>query len=255
MNKEEDYEYLLHALQIPEEPGLINLDEQDILQLKSGEAVFLYESPLAASAEEAETMARRAAKKMKPASGRVAVVSVFMIIADDECSPELIGQIAHQLTRALSEDTVQIFGAQFSNEKGIRFVLATAVGKHGSKPCCIDYSLEVPTLDKSENSDGEVIELRETVSSPGLSDAELIDAAAEMVFKTGYITVAILQRRFKLAYRHALALLEWMEKAELISPLGSKKPEHLLISSAQWKAVRECMTPHDLSIMEERYGN
>ena len=66
MSKEKDYEYLLHALRILEEPpSLIYLDEADILQLKCGEAVFLYESPLAASAEEAVAMAKRAVKKMR----------------------------------------------------------------------------------------------------------------------------------------------------------------------------------------------
>ena len=45
MSKEKDYKYLLHTLGISEEPGFINVDESDILQLKCGETVFLYESP------------------------------------------------------------------------------------------------------------------------------------------------------------------------------------------------------------------
>ena len=107
--------------------------------------------------------------------------------------------------------------------------------------------------DQSENSAEGEIEIREEVSSPRLSDAELIDAAAEVALETGHITATMLQRRFNLAYSRALALLEWMEKFELISPLDSEKPRCLLISPAQWKAVREHMTPDNLSIMEELY--
>lgn len=66
----------------------------------------------------------------------------------------IIEQLAKPLTEeAFSEDTAVIFGTQFFDEKGIRFVMATAEGKHGSKPFCMDYSLETPALDKLENSD------------------------------------------------------------------------------------------------------
>ena len=253
MSKEKDYEYLLHTLEILEEPGFINVDESDILQLKYGETVFLYESPPAASAEEAVAMVKRAAKKMRPAPGRVVLLTVLMIIADYECDLELIEQITNPLTEAFSEDTGIIFGVQFSDEKGIRFVMATAEGKHGSKPFCMDDSLEAPALDQSENSAEGEIEIREEVSSPRLSDASTADAAAEVALETGHITVAMVQRRFKLGYSHACALLEWMEKFELISPLDSEKPRRLLMSPAQWKAVREHMTPDNLSIMEELY--
>lgn len=132
MCKEKEYEYLLHAFRI-QEIGFINLDEWDILQLKCGETVFLYESPLASSAEEAAAMAKRAAKKMRPASGHVVLLTAFMIIADYECNLDLIEQIINLLTEAFSEDTDVIFGTQFSNEKGIRFVMAAAGEKRGSK--------------------------------------------------------------------------------------------------------------------------
>ena len=158
MSKEKDYEYLLHTLGISKEPGFINVDESDILQLKCGETVFLYESPPAASAEEAVAMVKRAAKKMRPAPGRVVLLTVLMIIADYECDLELIEQITNPLTEAFSEDTGVIFGAQFSDEKGIRFVIATAEGKRGSKPFCMDDSLETPALDNTE--------MRETLSPP-----------------------------------------------------------------------------------------
>ena len=176
-----------------------------------------------------------------------------MIIADYECDLNLLEQITNPLIEAFSEDTDVIFGMRFSNETGIRFVMATAEGKHGSKLFCMDDSLETPALDKSENSDGGEIKMLEEVSSPGLSDAELVDAATEVALETGHITVAMVQRQFKLGYSHACALLEWMEKFELISPLDSEKPRRLLMSPAQWKAVREHMTPDNLSIMEELY--
>lgn len=137
MYKEKEYEYLLHAFRIPEEPaGFINLDEGDILQLNCGETVFLYESPLASSAEEAIAMAKRAAKKMRPAPDRAVLLTVLTIIAGYNLyNLDLIEQLANPLTEeAFSEDTDVIFSTQFSDEKGIRFVMATAEGKHGSSP-------------------------------------------------------------------------------------------------------------------------
>ena len=138
MSKEKNYEYLLHALGILEEPGFINVDESDILQLKCGEAVFLYESLLAASAEEAIAMVKRAVKKMRPAPNRVLLLTVLLIIAgDDLYHLDLIEQLVNPLTEeAFSEDTGVIFGVEFSSDKGIRFVIATAEGKKGSKPFC-----------------------------------------------------------------------------------------------------------------------
>lgn len=136
MSKEKDYEYLLHALRILEQSGPIYVDESDILQLKCGEAVFLYESPIAASAEEAIALAKKAVKKMRPAPDRVLLLTVLTIIAGyDLYNLDLIEQLANPLTEeAFSEDTAVIFGTQFFDEKGIRFVMATAEGKHGSSP-------------------------------------------------------------------------------------------------------------------------
>ena len=173
---------------------------------------------LAASAEEAVAMVKRAVKKMQPAPGRVVLLTVLIIIADYECDLELIEQITNPLTEAFSEDTCIIFGVQFSDEKGIRFVMATAEGKHGSKPFCDDDSLEAPALDQSENSDGGEIEIRETVSSPGLSDAELIDAAAEVALEKGHITGAMLQQRLKLSYSRTVRLIDKMEMLGIVAP-------------------------------------
>lgn len=160
MCKEKDYEYLLHAFRIREEIGFINLDEWDILQLKCGEAVFLYESPLAASAEEAETMMRQAAKKMAPKTGRVVLLSMVQIIASYDMKLDAIEAAIHQLPEPFREK--MIFGTRFCDahkQKGIRFVMAAAEGKHGSNPFCMDCSLETPALGKSEDSDGGAIEM------------------------------------------------------------------------------------------------
>lgn len=240
MSKEEDYEYLLHALRILEQSGPIFVDESDILQLKCGKAVFLYESPLAASAEEAIAMVKRAVKKMRPAPGRVVLLAVLTIIAgDDLYDLDLIEQLIDPLTQeAFLEDTEVIFGAQFSDEKGIRFVMATAEGKHGSKPFCMDDSLETPALDRSENSDGGEIKMREEVSSPGLSDAELIDTAAEMALETGYITVAMLQRRFKLNYSRTMRLIDKMEMLGIVSAPNGPVPRQLRMPRTKWEEIR-----------------
>lgn len=116
MSKEKDYEYLLHTLGIPEEPAFINVDESDILQLKCGEAVFLYESPLVFSAEDGIAVVKRAVKTMRPAPDHVVLLTVLMIIADYECDLDLIGQITDPLTEAFSEDTVK-FSVQNSPMK------------------------------------------------------------------------------------------------------------------------------------------
>lgn len=240
MSKEKDYEYLLHALRILEQSGPIYVDESDILQLKCGEAVFLYESPLAASAEEAIAMVKRVMKKMRPAPNRVLLLTVLTIIAgDDLYNLDLIEQLASPLTEeAFSEDTDVIFGTQFSDEKGIRFVMATAEGKRGSKPFCVNDSQVAPGLDQSETSNGGEIEMREAVSPSRLSNANLFDAAVEMVLATEHITVAMLQRRLNLSYSYTVRLIDKMEMLGIVSAPNGPMPRQLRMPRTKWEEIR-----------------
>lgn len=121
---EADYEFLKHKL--CDYPGLIGLDEADLDVLRGGDTAFLWESPLALSAEEAIGMAHNAAWKMAPEPGRVIFAAVLYVIADlnsDLSTIEIIGSIIHQI---IPEDGILIFGAAFCDKKGIRFLLSTA---------------------------------------------------------------------------------------------------------------------------------
>lgn len=134
MNQEEDYEYLKQAMQM-EEVGSINLDEWDLLQLKVGEAVFLWESPLAASVDETAAMAGQAAKEMAPAPGCVILTAILLICADSETGLETIDKISNAVQAYVSEKGTFISGVKFCDgQKGDRFVFATAEGKLNNRP-------------------------------------------------------------------------------------------------------------------------
>lgn len=120
---EADYEFLKHKL--CDYPGFIGLDEADLDVLRSGDTAFLWESPLALSAEEAVGMAHNAAWEMAPEPGRVILAAVLYVIADlksDLSTIEMIGNIIHQI---ITEDRILIFGVAFCDKEGIRFLLST----------------------------------------------------------------------------------------------------------------------------------
>ena len=134
MNQEEDYECLKQAMQV-KNVGSINLDEWDLLQLKAGEAVFLWESPLAASVDEAAAMAGQAAKEMTPAPGCVILTAILLICADSETGLETIDKISKAVQACVSEKGTFISGVKFCDgQKGDRFIFATAEGKLNTKP-------------------------------------------------------------------------------------------------------------------------
>ena len=128
---EENYEYLLHALELVEEDGFIALDMADIdACLKAGEAVFLWESALAANAEEAVAMAKIAAEKMVPAPGHVILGYILHIIGGCCLRFDIVDQIAEQILVLADVDyIINSSICEEQKEKGIRFILATSEGR------------------------------------------------------------------------------------------------------------------------------
>lgn len=134
MNDEKDYMRMLHIMGVMDEgAGFINLDAADVDTLKAGDTVFLWESAIAATEEEAAAMVKKALEEMAPAPGNVILTSILYITVDFDRGLDTVEEISSQITESFSEDVRVIFGARFSNElKGIRFVLATAEGRTDS---------------------------------------------------------------------------------------------------------------------------
>lgn len=131
-----EYEILKQRL-VPSEDdfGGIRIDEADLEVLSQGEAVFLWESPLATSIEETEAMARQASSDMVPEPDREILTGILMFVSSVDFDLEEIERICEQIV-CLSEDMQLIFGvtADPDLEQGcIRFRLATSEGTVSQK--------------------------------------------------------------------------------------------------------------------------
>lgn len=110
--------------------GQARLDEDDLAVLRNGEAVFLWESPLAATAEEAEALARRAALEMAPAPGRAVLGVVMLLIADSETGIKTVDAVVGAIQRKLSKGADFVLGLAFDcGQAGVRFLLAASEGR------------------------------------------------------------------------------------------------------------------------------
>ncbi len=109
--------------------GFLNIDEDDLTILREGESVFLWESPLAKSAEEAADMARQAATDMVPAPGRAILASILYVMTDGEGDLASVEGICDPIRQMLPKAGTSVFGVGFYiGQKGIRFLLATSEG-------------------------------------------------------------------------------------------------------------------------------
>lgn len=129
----QNYELLKRKLCM-NKAGFLNLDEDDLKTLWEGEDAFLWESSLAASAEEAAEMARQAAADMTPAPGRMTLNTVLYVMIDSEEALDAVEAIAGAVQPVLSQAGTMILGAGPNSEKGIRFLLAASEGKKEEKP-------------------------------------------------------------------------------------------------------------------------
>lgn len=259
INMEKDYNYLLHALRI-ETPGFITLDTADIDTLRAGEAVFLWESTLAATTEEAAVMAKSTAEKMAPEPGRVILVSVVKIIVNCDCGWDEVERIAEAMNEVFSEAGTgdMVFGAQFCDEqKGIRFVLATSEGRadtneHKSISPALDSEPKerkniapAPGSEPEERKNSSPAPASEPVEDDSIDGLILaamendpLPIAVEIILETGQASVSMLQRRLKLGYSRAARLIDQMEQMGYVGPFEGSKPRQVLITRAKWQEIQ-----------------
>lgn len=130
LNMKTEYEYLKQILLPVNGDGVIWLTEEDLSSLSKGTSVFLWESPLAESAEEAAEMARWVAQKPASSPGGVILSAILSVFTDTKPELDTIEQIANPLERVYSEETEIILSVNLCpGQKGIRFVLAVSEEK------------------------------------------------------------------------------------------------------------------------------
>ena len=132
LNWETDFEFLKQKVCKPDElqQGFPNYNEADLESLRSGEAAFIWKSPLAISAEEAVDMARQAALEMAPEPGQVirAAALFLSVNPDGGHNLKVAETIVQPIQQLVGETTSYFFAPEFCH-KGTHFILATAEGK------------------------------------------------------------------------------------------------------------------------------
>lgn len=114
---------------------MVNLDEKDFEILGSGEASFIWKSPLAISAKNAVSMARWAVLKMPPAPGRMILTGVIFFMADTEACLEEMEVIVNALRPISCEDGNVLCSVDFCPEKEIRVWIAISEGRMDKEEC------------------------------------------------------------------------------------------------------------------------
>ena len=113
--------------------GTIRVSEQDLEILRGGEAAFLWESPITASAEEAVDMARQAAAEMAPGPGRVILALVLYVMMGLEVGLDAFEEIVGPIQQIISKDGAILLGTGACDEGGIRFLLAVCEGREETR--------------------------------------------------------------------------------------------------------------------------
>lgn len=127
--RETEYAGLEQALCFdPPTSYLVSLDAEDLSVLRGGEAAFCWESPRAASREEAEALARRAVREMAPEPGQKLLAAVLHLIADAEWSLDEMADIAALIHDGLGQEDISFCYALNCGGEGTRFALYTAEG-------------------------------------------------------------------------------------------------------------------------------
>ena len=68
-----------------------------------------------------------------------------------------------------------------------------------------------------------------------VSDAELFNAAVEVVLENGSAGVSVIQRALGIGYPAAARLIDKLEKEGIIGPFVGSKPRQILITEEEWK--------------------
>lgn len=195
--------------------------EEDLAVLRSGEAAFFWESPPAASPEEAVSMAQQAAAEMAPEPGREILTFFLHVTGDEGWDLEATEAVANLIQKSFDPENKGIdfgFSCVYGDE-GAHFVLITAEGKKETrKMVCGPKPIR---------------------SAEEMGEEELIDIAMKMAFETGYITTDMIQRRLKWGFVRARRLIDRMEERGLIGVSNSKYRKRPLMTPEQWKAAKE----------------
>lgn len=65
-----------------------------------------------------------------------------------------------------------------------------------------------------------------------------LDEAIELALNIGYITITLIQRRFKIGYERAAKIISQMEERKVISPYKEDKARNVLISKETWQRLK-----------------
>jgi S-DNA-T family DNA segregation ATPase FtsK/SpoIIIE len=71
-----------------------------------------------------------------------------------------------------------------------------------------------------------------------LDGDEMLPQAVDVILETGQASVSMLQRRLKLGYARAARIVDEMEEKGIVGPFQGSKPRSILITKAQWDAMR-----------------
>ena len=71
-----------------------------------------------------------------------------------------------------------------------------------------------------------------------LDGDEMLPQAVDVILETGQASVSMLQRRLKLGYARAARIVDEMEEKGIVGPFQGSKPRAILITKAQWDAMR-----------------
>ena len=71
-----------------------------------------------------------------------------------------------------------------------------------------------------------------------LDGDEMLPQAVDVILETGQASVSMLQRRLKLGYARAARIVDEMEEKGIVGPFQGSKPRSILITKAQWEAMR-----------------
>lgn len=117
---------------------------------------------------------------------------------------------------------------------------------HALKPKAVDYS-QMPK-DGLPEYEEEVLQKVETPVQQANSDPSagtitdpLFSAAVEIVLREGPASTSLLQRRLKLGYSKAAALLDEMERRGIVGPFRGARPRNVLITAEEWARITQTL--------------
>ena len=80
------------------------------------------------------------------------------------------------------------------------------------------------------------------------ADSEMLEQAIELVKRTSYVSVSMLQRKLRVGYNRAARLVEQMEELGLISPASGEnrgKPREVLLGAPDQRAIDPADIPEE----------